>query len=161
MRKFILPLVATMTLTAGCAWTTARPIDPNNTDFFGGFVYYECKPLVAVTGSQISIVYVKNPNKAYAVRFGAFLAKNDVKLTFDRDCGAPKVESNLDTTAVLQLLQSALDKVAPDLKPVAGTASSGSVAQLYEVIFDDHGDIVKLKPLLSSRTLVPIPAGSG
>lgn len=161
MRKiYIIPLVAFLSLSAGCAWTTARTIDATEADFFGGFVYYECKPLIALTGSQISVIYVKNPNKAYAVRFGAFLAKNDVELTFDRDCGLTTVKSKIDTTDILELLQSALDKVAPDLKEVAGTSSNSAVAQLYEIVFDEEGNIERLKPLLS-QDLVHIPQSDG
>lgn len=156
----MIPLILFLSLNAGCAWTTARIIDPDDADLFGGFVYYECKPLIALTGSQISVVYVKNPNKAYAVRFGAFLAKNDVELTFDRDCGLTTVKSKIDTTDIIQLLQSALDKVAPDLNPVAGTSANSAVAQLYEIVFDDEGNIETLKPLLSQE-LVNIPQNDG
>jgi hypothetical protein len=162
MRKIIFPIFAVLSLTTGCAWTTATPIDPHDVErpnLFGGFVYYECKPLVALSGSSITILYVKNMSRPYAVRFGAFLAKNDVKLAFDKDCGITKVESNIDTTGIIELLQSALDKALPDAKPAGGTAASGSIAQLYDIIFDEDGNIMRLRPLINPDTsrLVAVP----
>ena len=146
-------------MNAGCAWTTAVRVDPHAPDI-DGFVYYECKPLVVVSGSSVNVQYVKNPNKAYAVRFGTFLAKNDVKLTFDRECGVTQINSNLDTTSIIPLLQDVLDKAVPDLKPVLG-AANGTYLQVYDVVFDDLGNIVELKPLIRSKNLITVPKADG
>lgn len=150
--------VAVALMMSGCAWTTAVRVDPNAPDL-DGFVYYECKPLVVLSGASMDVIYVKNPSRAYAVRFGAFLAKNDVDLTFNQDCGVTNVKSKLDTTDIIALLQDALDKVAPDLQPkqVAGTANATAV-QLFDVVFDQDGSIIELRPLIKSKHyLIPVP----
>lgn len=131
-----------------CAYTTAHEIDP--LESYNGFKVYECKPLVAIQQSGLSVVYVPNPSKAYAIRFGAFLAKNDVEILFNKDCGISKVKSNQDSTAIIELLQSALDKIAPNAvaaKETGGNTQTTRV-ELYEIIFTDEGSISRLKPLL-------------
>lgn len=141
-------------LNGGCAWTTAVAVDPNNPQS-DGFVYYACKPLVVLSGGQISITYVKNPNRAYAVRFGAFLAKNHAQVTFNQDCGITEVDTNMDSTSIIPLLQE-LAKAALTTTPVAG-APNGTVVQVYDVVFDDVGEVIELRPLIKSKQLVHVP----
>jgi hypothetical protein len=143
-------------MVSGCAWTTAVRIDPNAPEH-DGFVYYECKPLVVVSGATVSVQYVKNPNKAYAVRFNAFLSKNHVQITFDKDCGLTEVDSNIDTTAIIPLLQDVVGKLLPNPSPASGTGNN-TVLQIYDVVFDDFGSVVELRPLIKSKNLVSIPA---
>jgi|LNFM01.2.fsa_nt_gb hypothetical protein len=157
LKRFLLTsTVVIVPVLAGCAYTTATRVLPGEDP--RGFVYYECKPLLVVSGSTVSVTYVKNPSKAYAVQFGAFLAKNDTAITFDKDCGVTNVKSLLDSTDILKLFQTIADKVLPTAqKSVAGENGQATV-QIFDIIFDDAGEIVSLRPLVNRRDLIRVPA---
>lgn len=135
-------------MVSGCAYTVASELEPHEPA--NGFKYYECKPLVVVSNAGVDIKYVPNPSKAYAVRFGTFLAKNKVVLKFRQGCGIESIESDQDSTAAIGLIQSVLDKLAPNA--VAPTKTGGSAAavriEIYDIVFDNNGNILGLKRLL-------------
>jgi hypothetical protein len=140
---------------SACSYTTATRVLPGEDP--RGFIYYECKPLLVVSGSTVSVTYVKNPSKAYAVQFGVFLAKNDVTIAFDKDCGVTSVKSTMDSTDILKLFETIADKVLPAAqKSVAGEAAQSTV-QIYDIVFDDAGEIVSLRPLVNQRSLIRVP----
>ncbi len=159
MRKWIVfPVVAFSPLfLAACAWTTSKLLLPGEEP--RGFVYYECKPLLVVSGSTVSVSYVKNPSKRYSVQFGAFLAKNDVLINFDKDCGITSVKSTMDTTDVLKLIQALAEKALPAASGQKNTVgeTNQTMVQVFDVIFDDEGNIVSLRPLVKPGTLTRVP----
>lgn len=143
----VLFAAAVTVMLSGCAYTFAYDIEPGQP--YIGFKVPECKPLVQLDQTGLKIVLVPNPNKAYAVKFGTFLAKNDVEVEFGDSCGLKKVKSNQDSTAFIQFLTAALDKI-PDAgggpKPTGD--KSVSRVELYEIVFDEDGTIQRLRPLL-------------
>lgn len=158
MIKLFVALLAS-TLLSGCAYTFAYELGPD--DSYIGFRVYECKPLIAIQQSGLSVIFVPNPSKAYAVKFGTFLAKNDVEIAFNKDCGISNLKSNQDSTAAIQLLQDVVDKLAPDAvvpKQTGGGAGTTRV-ELYEIVFNDDGTIDRLKSILQRD--LPTPAVDG
>src|SRR4051794_14956317 len=84
-------------LLPGCAYVSAVPVPPGSQA--EGIRIYDVKPLLVVAGNQVSVVLVPNYNRAYALRFGSFLAKHDFAATLDGGI-LSKVSSNQDTTTV-------------------------------------------------------------
>jgi hypothetical protein len=147
--------------TAGCAYVTAvpAPVGAN----VSGIRVPDVKPLIVVGGSEISVLLVPNPNKQYALQFGAFLAKHDLSANFQQGMLA-SLTSNEDSTAVpvafLGVLQQALQSGRSLGSAFSGTASGdGGRLQIYDVVFDDEGSLVGLKPLIRDRDLIRVPAG--
>ena len=149
-------VAAISSLLSACAYTTATRVLPGEDP--RGFIYYECKPLLVVSGSTVSAIYVKNPNKAYAVQFGEFLAKNDVNITFDKDCGVTNVQSKMDSTDVLKLIENIAAKVLPSSQKTAAGETSQSTVQIYDIVFDEAGEIISLRPLVKRSSLIDVPA---
>ncbi|WP_164135272.1 hypothetical protein, partial [Stenotrophomonas maltophilia] len=57
------------------------------------------KPLLVVSGAQVSVALVPNANRAYALQFNSFLAKHEVTAEFANGF-LSKLTSNQDTTAL-------------------------------------------------------------
>lgn len=58
----------------GCAYVTAEPAPPGSD--VRGIRVPTVKPLLVVTGAQVELMTIPNPNREYALRFGSFLAKH-------------------------------------------------------------------------------------
>jgi hypothetical protein len=161
-RVFVLS--ATCLCLGACAYATAIPVDYNSKK--DGFRVYDLKPILVVNGEQISVEMIPNYNKAYAVQFGAFLAKQDLKLTLDRGA-ITSLDGTSDATAAVQLLQDIVKGVLP---AATGKAMSGPIKgglkdnfQVYEFVFADNGSLIGLRPLLDpldKGRLIPIPTTS-
>ena len=104
-------LVAAMLGVAGsgCAYVTAQPVKPG--DRINGIRIYDVKPLLVVTGETVTLQYVPNYNRAYALRFGAFLAKNHFQASMTNGL-LTNVNANLDSTGIIELLKVLAEKIA-------------------------------------------------
>lgn len=142
---------------AACASATAVPVSYDSS--VQGFRIYDVKPILIVNGQNTSIELIPNYNKAYAVQFSAFLAKQDFTLDVERGM-LKKLDSKQDSTAAIVLLQDLLKQVAPAL---TGVAMSGKVEggtenrfQVFEFVFADDGNLVGLRPLVAPRDLLNV-----
>jgi hypothetical protein len=139
-----------------CARSTAIPVDYNSS--VPGFRVYDVKPILIVNGQQTSIELIPNYNKAYAMQFTAFLAKNEFVVDVERGF-IKKLQGTLDSTKFIELLQD----VVKQLPALTGKAMSGSAEggvqdrfQVYEFVFADDGTLVGLKPLIDQRDLLRV-----
>lgn len=147
-------VIAAGLILSGCTYFTAERVvgSDNKTE---GIRIPDQKPLLIVTGGQVSTVMVPNPDRATAIRFGAFLAKHDVSLDFGNGV-LSKVTSNQDSTTIVNSLIDLAKTVAQNAEKLAAAFSTqGSqfttAFQIYEIMFDGSGSISQLKPLLSQN----------
>jgi hypothetical protein len=154
MKAFFALLVAS--LVASCAYTDVVPVHPEDKSTWGVRVY-DVKPLLLVTPAETKIIFVPNYDRAYAVRFGAFLAKNDFKIMVEN--GALKqLDSNLDSTGIIELLKTVAEKALPALlKTTGGEAQSPPPVALFEFIFDGQGNIAEVRRLALPGRLPAAP----
>jgi hypothetical protein len=127
-----------------CSYTNVIPIAAEDRAT-PGIRYYECKPILLVGDQGTSIAWIPNYNRAYAIGFGAFLAKNDFRIEWDTSC-VKVLSSTVDTTAVIDLLKAAEAKI-PGGPTAAAAPVPTSVVKVYEFVFTDEGDLVGLRPL--------------
>lgn len=167
--------VAFSVLFAGlgaCANVTAVPvtneIDPDGvrvSSYVEGIRIPDCKPLIAVAGNAISVIWVKNPDKELALRFSTFLAKHDFSVEFTNQC-LSKLTSNQDTTAVpiafINLLSKALETGRSIGEAFSGKMAEGTTGrlQLFDLVFDGQGNLMYLRPLIRDRDLIRVPVAS-
>jgi hypothetical protein len=147
-------------LGSGCAYVTAQPVKPG--DRINGIRIYDVKPLLVVTGETVSLQYVPNYNRAYALRFGAFLAKNDFQAQMSNGL-LTSVHANMDTTAIIELLKALAAKIPEGFSGAGTPAAKGGIKdrfQVYEIVFDDDGNLVGLRPLLLESQLLRVKTGS-
>jgi hypothetical protein len=134
---------------SGCAWVSVKPI-PGSDLTTKGFRYYDAKPLLVVTDTNTQVIFVPNYSRAYAVRFGAFLAKHDFKLTIADGVFFKEVDDEQDPAEFLKGLvtlgQEAL-KAASSAAKAASDPVGGKLVAIYEFEFNDRGDIVGLRDL--------------
>lgn len=137
MARLIVALA--LTLAAGCAWTSVKPVDHADRAE-PGLRIYDPKPLLVVTSESASIVYVPDFERAYRVEFGAVLSKNNVTVKTSQGT-LTDLGSQLDTTAPLTVVQNlgqtALEQL-PKLKAL-GADVSGTIpgqAGVYELVYD-------------------------
>jgi len=140
-----------------CAYVDAVPVSPNSDA--PGIRIPMVKPLLVV-GPQVGVLLVPNPNKQLALRFGAFLAKNELTLDFQQGM-LQSLDSHQDSTPVPVALLAALGQAAAaghNLLGAAFAAQTGGGAaelQIYDIVFDDAGNLVGLKTLIT-----PVPVTS-
>lgn len=152
---------AAMSAISGCAYVTAQPVKPG--DKVNGIRYYDVKPLLVVSGQNVTVQYVPNYSRGYALRFGAFLAKND----FEANVGngvLTSVKANMDTTALVDLLKTVADKIPVGFSGPPAPATPGGVVnrfQVYDLVFDDAGNLTGLKPLVKKETLLTLETAGG
>lgn len=135
-------------LGSGCAYVTAQPVKPG--DRINGIRIYDVKPLLVVSGENVTIQIVPNYNRAYALRFGAFLAKNDCQAAMSNGL-LTSVHANMDSTAFIELLKVLAQKIPEGFSGQGTPATPGGVTnrfQVYDIVFDDDGNLVGLRPLL-------------
>jgi hypothetical protein len=143
---------------SACAYSTAIPVHYSNTTT-PGFRVYDLKPILIVNGQQITVDFIPNFNKAYAMQFGAFIAKNDFTVEMSKGY-ITKLDGKLDSTAIVPLLQELVKTLGPALtgKGMSGGAEGGvqDRFQVYEFVFDDDGNLVGLRPLINPRELLHV-----
>jgi len=143
-------LIVGILFLSGCAYTTAKPVDFTDRDT-KGFRVYEPRPLLVVTDKSTQVVFVPNFDRGYAVRFGAFLSKNDITLK-TTEGALTEISSNIDTTAALTLFQTlgqtALQQV-DKLKALGATVEGKipSMEGVFDFEFDAAGRFTGLKKL--------------
>ena len=147
--RLLLAVVAVF-LCSACASTTATPVSYGDRTT-KGFRIYDPKPLLVVTNKTAQVVFVPNFDRGYAVRFYAFLSKNDLTLK-TADGAMTELGSHIDTTAALTLFQTlaqeALKQV--DKLKALGSAVDGTITGkegIYEFEFDDKGRFVGFKKM--------------
>jgi hypothetical protein len=159
MRVFrAVELFAVSLVLSNCAYVTAVPAPPGSN--VEGIRIYDVKPILIVTETSTTVNLVPNYNRAYALKFGAFLAKNTTE--FDWEGGfIKKINTDLDSTAFVDLLKEAVKDLAPALTGTAhATHEAGAATSrfgVYDFVFDDEGNLTGLRPLLRERDLGPRP----
>ncbi|MDP2803960.1 MAG: hypothetical protein Q8O26_18970 [Phreatobacter sp.] len=160
IRPAIAILASTMVLGA-CARVTAVPAPPGSD--VHGIRVYEQKPLLVVSGQQVSVTFVPNTNRAYALQFSSFLAKHDLTAAFTPSGAMSSLTSNQDTTAVAVALVNLVQKAVEVGRPIGGAFSGTSAPtlnerlQVYEFVFDDGGNLIQLRPLINQNDLIRLP----
>jgi hypothetical protein len=137
-------------LTTACASTTAKPVQFNDRDT-GGFRIYDPKPMLLVTDKTVQVFFVPNYDRGYAVRFWAFLSKNDLTMK-TADGAMTELSSHIDTTAALTLFQTlgqeALKQV-DKLKALGGSVEGTITGNqgVFEFVFDRDGRFTGLQKI--------------
>lgn len=149
-------------LGSGCAYVTAQPVKPG--DRINGIRVYDVKPLLVVTGESVTVQMVPNYNRAYALRFGAFLAKNHFQAAMNNGV-LTSVNANLDSTDFIEVLTALIDKLpGPEsLAEPASPKSGGGIKdrfQVYDIVFDQDGNLVGLRPLLVTPNMLHVKTAS-
>ncbi len=142
----------------GCAYVTATPVSPDS--WVGGIRIYDVKPILIVNESNVTVQLVPNYNRAYALNFGAFLAKHDFQVEFESGF-IKSLKSNQDSTAIIELLKViAQQAFAPTGKGFSAQETSGASGRfgVFEFGFDDHGNLLGLRPLLNAGDLIRLPS---
>jgi hypothetical protein len=145
--------LALLVAPAGCAYVTAVPVKPG--DRISGVRVYDVKPLLVVSGQSTEIKIVPNYNRAYAMQFGSFLAKNDFKMTL-KDGVISQLDATLDPTEFIKLLTAIVDKVPVPGQALSEQRAAGGVQdrfQVYDIVFDNDGNLVGLRPLIDTHDL--------
>jgi hypothetical protein len=147
---------------AGCANVSAIPVGPGSN--VRGIRIYDIKPLLVVSGENVSVVMVPNYNRAYALRFSSFLAKHDFEADFQNGF-ITKVKSNQDTTAFPIALVNLIQEAVKTGNPVgqAFSAKGGGTGNrfgVYDIVFDQDGNLVGLRRLISDSSLIRVPNAS-
>ncbi|MEL6244133.1 MAG: hypothetical protein AAFQ85_02150 [Pseudomonadota bacterium] len=127
---------------------------------------YDQKPILIVAGANVTVETVPNLDKAYAVRFGTFLAKHDLILDIEKGALA-QLTSNQDSTALPIALVNLVTEAVKSGNPL-GDVFSGSVAPqgqgvdfgVFDIVFDGEGNIEKLVPLLDADRLMSVSSGT-
>jgi hypothetical protein len=165
MRQAVTALVLALGavgLASGCAYVTAQPVRPG--ERINGIRIYDVKPLLVVSGENVTIQMVPNYNRAYALRFGAFLAKNDFDASISNGL-LTKVTANMDSTEFIKVLTALVEKL-PAPKGFSGPGAPETPAglkdrfQVYDIVFDQEGNLVGLRPLLIQPHLLHEATGS-
>lgn len=149
-------------LSVGCAYVTAVPRKPG--ERIDGIPIYDVKPLLVVTGENVQVQIVPNYNRPYALRFGAFLARNNFDASIQNGI-VTHVKADLDSTKFIEVLTALIGKL-PDAKGFSGPNSGPSAGgikdrfQVYDIVFDDEGNLVGLRPLLDEPNLLRVKTAS-
>ena len=128
-----------------------------------GIRIYDVKPLLVVAGSKAEILLVPNYNRAYALKFGAFLAKNDVTIDFSNGF-IDNLTSKQDATAFslkfIDVLGSAAEKGVSLFEGFSGgTAGREDSIEIYEFVFDEDGNLLEMRPTPIHRHGIPVNSG--
>lgn len=154
----LLALLTPLIALSGCAYVTAVPAPPGSE--VEGIRVPGFKPLLVVTGGQVQLLTVPNPNREYALRFGSFLAEHKFEAEFSNGF-INKVSSDQDSTAVaIQLLTSLTEAAKAGVGLFDGfsdRAGSGAATdlQIYDIVFDEEGNLVELRPLITKAGIDP------
>jgi hypothetical protein len=146
--------VVCLLFLAGCAISNTVPVafDDMTTR---GIRVYDIKPLLFVYDNSSIIQFVPNYNRAYAVRFGAFLAKNNVNLKVDNGA-ITEFDSFLDSTDFINFLTTILPKLIPPAKGSSQPAPvNDHLVGIYDFEFDESGSLIGLRSLYHDKPLPP------
>lgn len=156
--KNLFVAIASCMLLSGCAYFTVQPIEPGDNSTKGLRVY-DVKPLLVVSSKGADVITVPDPSRAYAVRFGTFLAKHDVDLELGNGV-LTKIGSKQDSTDVPLKLIDLVTEAVKSGNPLGAAFSKSALEEgdlaIYEIIFDLRGNITDLKPLLRQDDFIRI-----
>lgn len=150
MTRFLALLL--MLLVAGCAYVTAKPLKSSSDTTTEGIRVYDIKPILVVSNQTVEVKLIPNADRAYAIQFGAFLAKNDVTLELE-NTAFKKITANMDSTRFIEFLEN-LGKAAienAEKLGALGGETRGSAPRsvwVYDFVFDGNGNIKELRPLI-------------
>ncbi|PTX53859.1 hypothetical protein C8N43_3902 [Litoreibacter ponti] len=149
IRTLIFALMAAS--TTACAYNYAVPITDANRKS-PGIRVYGTKPLLQVSASEVKVLFVPNYNEEYALRFGAFLAKNDVNIQLGPSQTLQSITAKPDGTALvtglLDFAKEAVKQGADDLGDALFSGRTAGEVQVYDIIFNPDGSIRELRPLI-------------
>ncbi|MEC3863157.1 hypothetical protein VK792_17830 [Mesobacterium sp. TK19101] len=157
---------------SGCAYVTSVPVTADNADA-RGLVHYEVMPVLVVSGGQANIEYLPDRNKKRVLQFGAFLAKNDMKITLREDGTLATVNSNMDATAsvggLFEIANKIVEAALPSAPAAAGSVDGAGDVRIFAFVFDDDGALVGLRELkhialgkvVSQTNTAPLPVQPG
>jgi hypothetical protein len=127
--------------------TTAIPVQPDD-KFTWGFPVYGTKPVLFVTKKGWQVQFLPNYSKEYRVNFVAFLAKNKSKVTIENGMLTGQNDVDLDSTAIIPLLQDIAKQVLPGAPGQGGNiADTEELTGVYEFRFDERGNYTHLHKL--------------
>lgn len=143
---------------AGCAYVTAVPVKPGSN--VSGIRIYDVKPILIVNGQTAQVSMVPNYNRAYALQFGAFLAKNDFQVSMT-DGIVSQVHANMDSTEFIKFLSDILKTIngGEGLSAPGEPKAEGGVEnrfQVFDFVFDNDGNLVGLRPLINQSDLLHV-----
>ncbi|HEY8334250.1 MAG TPA: hypothetical protein VIQ05_10710 [Tardiphaga sp.] len=143
-------------LLGGCAYVTAVPAPPDSN--VQGIRFYEVKPILIVNDQEVKVEMIPNYNRAYALQFGAFLARHRMDIAFERGFVKAMV-SDQDSTAVIELAKAIVNKLPDGLGFSGPGTESGASGRfgVYEFVFSDNGDLLYLRPLIHRNDLISLP----
>jgi len=142
--KYTLILVSLVIVfsSAGCA---GYIIEKNGTGT--GYDFYRPEPYLLVrqnssAKSAAEIVWLPNYNHRYRVRTWNYLAKADIKFTFEEGWCLESISDKSDNT---ELISKVLDGIRKVTSPATLSALSGDVL-LFRIVFDEEtGAFIGLK----------------
>jgi len=158
IKQSLCALVVPLGILSGCAFVTAVPAPPGSE--VRGIRVPDIKPLLVITGGEVEVITVPNPNRAYAVQFGSFLAKHNLEAEFSNGF-INKIKSDQDSTAFsIELLKSITEAAKAGTGIFDGFSDKGgdgaaSDLQVYDIVFDDQGNLLALRPLIQKDNIEP------
>ena len=156
----MLPVLA----LTGCAYVTAQPLTGPNDTTTSGIRVHEVKPILVISNQTVEVKFIPNPDRGYAIKFGAFLAKNNVTLELENSV-FKKITADMDSTRFVQFLETVGKAAIENAGPLAalGGPAEGDAPRsvwIYEFVFDGEGGIKELKllaPLGAAPAALSIP----
>lgn len=143
-------------LLSGCTtFESHRAIGPDA--MIDGLRIPDQKPLLVVSNGVVSTIMVPNADRATAINFRTFLAKNDVTMKFSNGV-LTELTNNQDSTAALATITEAIKNV--DKIAAAFSAREQGGFQVYDIVFDGNGNISRLQPLVHAADLIAVPQAS-
>jgi hypothetical protein len=156
MIKPSISLLLIMSLGGCTTFESHRALGPNAT--IEGLRIPDQKPLLVVSNGVVSTIMVPNADRASAINFRTFLAKNDVTMKFSNGV-LTELTNNQDSTAALQTITEAIKNV--DKIAAAFSAKDQGGFQVYDIVFDGNGNISRLQPLVHAADLIAVPQANG
>ena len=151
LRRTVISLVALL-LTTGCAYSIVKPVKPGDSD--RGFRYYDPLPLLLEGCTKTEVFYVPNLNRGYAVQPRAWWAKNTYELHI-ADGQLTQTKGTIDATSFLTFFQNVATEAIKNAAALKALSVEDSVAtasrrraRVYSFIFDENGNLEKMKELL-------------
>lgn len=157
--KFALPLLM-VAATAACAQVTGKPVTDANPDP-DGLRVRPARSIVVATGAGQEVVQIADPCTEYAVQINAFLATNATVLELNDNGTLKKVDSKLDSTEALGLLEALAGKIDLASGEEKDTVTTQSQLQFYGFSCSDDGKLVMdpLTPAVTMARKIDAPAG--
>lgn len=137
---------------AGCAYVNGDAIEPGQPRP-DGIIIATQKPLIVVEGGEMRVELIPNTDQSYALRFGAFLANNDIEVSLNPNGTLKSVNADLSSEAALDEIGETIGSLG--LKSIANPVDSGGLdssskakpLEIFDVVFGPNGSIHCLRQL--------------